>query len=311
MARRRYPRFAAAVFLISLVAPFVSIASPQECNTASRAVDGPQQIKINIVSVEFPTNDTSSDEIRTQLRRDIKKWDFSVDVGAPDTDWVEELNNVVVRNVFANAGYFLAQTTTTPYLIRAEAQERFYAVRIDVESGVLYRLGELRFENVTVFPQGDLRKLVRLTTGDPFDVGKVRGTIESISRLYSTKGYIDMTIEPRMEIDDQKQQIDLTLRLSEEVQYRVGTVEISGLDNEAKNWLASQLAPGGIFDRSALDSFLDEAGRNVTFNRHTNERTVDIVLDSRKTGCVERPGGIWQTPNPRTETLESGDEEEG
>lgn len=292
MARRTYPRLAAAVFLISLVAPLVSKPSPQECNAASRAADAPQQIKISIVSVEFPTDDTSSDQIRAQLRSDIKKHDFSVDVGAPDKDWVDELNDVVVRNVFANAGYFMAQTTSIPFLIRAEAQERFYAVRIDVESGVLYRLGELRFENVNAFPQGDLWKLVGLKTGEPFDVGKVRGTIESISTLYGTKGYIDMTIEPQMEVDDKKQQIDLTLRLSEEVQYRVGTVEVNGLNKEAKNRLASQLTPGSIFDSSALDSFLDDSGRNVTYNRHTRERTVDIVLDALKNGCTQRPGKI-------------------
>jgi outer membrane protein assembly factor BamA len=290
VAGNTHLRLAAAVFFIGLVAPLVSNATPQECNTASRSVDAPQQIKINIVSVEFPTNDTLPDEMRTQLRREIKKHDFSVDVGAPDSDWLGELNDVVVRNVFANAGYFLAQSTTTPFLIRAEGQQRSYAVRIDVESGLLYRLGGLQFENVSVFPQDDLRKLVRLTTGERFDVGKVRGTIESISKLYSTKGYIDMTIEPRMEIDDKKQQIELTLRLSEEAQYRVGLVEINGVDAETKNRLVSRLTPGSVFDSSALESFLDEAGRNVTYNRHTGERTVDIVLDASKTGCVERSG---------------------
>jgi outer membrane protein assembly factor BamA len=191
--RCTYRRLAAVVFFSSFVALFASNATPQECNPVSGTVDAPRRIKINIVSVEFPTDDTLSDEMRTQLRREIKKHDLSVDSGAPDSDWLGELNDVVVRNVFANAGYFLAQTSTTPFLIRAEAQQRSYAVRIDVENGVLYRLGELQFENVTVFPQDELRKLARLKTGEPFDVGKVRGTIESISKLYGTKGYIALT----------------------------------------------------------------------------------------------------------------------
>jgi outer membrane translocation and assembly module TamA len=288
VASHTYLRLATVVFLASLVALFASNTCAQECDKASRAADAPQQIKINIVSVEFPTDDSLSDEIRTQLRREIKKQDLSVDVGAPDSDWLDQLNSVVVRGVFANAGHFKAQTTVTPFLIRAEAQQRFYAVRIEVESGLLYHLGGLRFEDVTVFPQNDLRKLVLLNTGDPFDAAKVIETIESISKLYSTKGYIDMTIEPTMEIDDEKKQIDLTLRLSEQTQYRVGTVEISGLDNEAKNRLASQLTPGSVFDASVLKSFRDQAGRNVTYNRHTRERTVDIVLDAHKTGCADQ-----------------------
>lgn len=292
MARYTYLRLAASVLSSGVVVLFASNARAQECDKASHSAESPKQIKINIASVEFPTNDTLSDELRTQIRKEIKKQSFSIDSGAPDSEWLDRLNEVVVRNVLQNAGYFLVQTTTTPFLIRAEAGQRFYAVRIDADPGPLFRLSSLQFESVTVFPQDEVRKLARLKVGEPFDVGKVRGTIESISKLYATKGYIDVTIEPRFEIDDQKKQIDLTLTLSEEVQYRIGTVEISGLDNEAKNRLASQLAPGSIFDGSTLNNFLDEAGRNVTYNRHTAERTVDIVLDAGKSGCIQRPGGF-------------------
>jgi hypothetical protein len=93
-------------------------------------------------------------------------------------------------------------------------------------------------------------------------------------------------------MDDKKQRIDLTLKLSEEAQYRVGTVEINGIDAETKNRLVSQLTPGNVFDASALESFLDDAGRNVTYDRHTREQTVDIALDTRKSGCSERAGRI-------------------
>jgi outer membrane translocation and assembly module TamA len=292
VARRTYLRLATTVFLTILFAFCAPNASAQECNKASRSVDATQQIKINIVRVEFPTDDGLPDELRTQLRREIKKRDVSVEAGAPDTEWIEKLNDVVVRNVFANAGYFLAQTTATPFLIRAEAEERFYAVRIEAESGLLYHLGEVRFENVAVFPQDELRKLVRLRTGEAFDVGKVRGTIEAISKLYGTKGYIDATIEPRFDLDDKKQQVDLTLKLSEEAQYRVGAVEIKGVDAETKNRLTSRLTPGSVFDSSSLESFLDDAGRNVTYDRHTPERTVDIELDAHKADCTERAGRI-------------------
>ena len=255
-----------------------------------------EEIKVRITSVEFPVGDTLPDEIRVQLRRNVEEQVFSVAAGTPDTDWLDELNEVVVREVLADAGYFRAQRSMTPYLIRAEGPQRFYTVRIEAESGLQYRLGEVRFSNVKAFTQDDLRKQVRLLTGEIFDVAKIREAIESIVTLYSTKGYIDATIEPRMKFDDEKQQIDVMMKLSEEAQYLVGTVEILGVEDGAKNRLVARLHPGRIFDASILRSFVEEnvstlpdgasTERNVNLHRDTHERTVDIVLDVRRTGCT-------------------------
>ena len=288
-----YLRFA-AIALLAILIPFLSHANPQECNGSSpRPIDA-QQIKISIASVEFPVGDTLSDEIRTQLRRNVEKEEFSVAPGAADTDWLNELNDVVVREVLQNAGYFTAQTQTTPYLIRAEAQQHSYAVRIEAATGPQYRLGEVQFANVTTFTQDDLRKRVRLVTGEIFDTVKIRDAIESIARLYSTRGHIDATIEPQINIDDEKQRIDLTMKVSEEAQYRIGTVEVLGVEGGARHRLVGQLEPGRIFDVSVLRSFLEENAstlpegasieRNVGIHRRTRDRTVDIVLDVRKTG---------------------------
>jgi hypothetical protein len=155
--------------LVSLIPPFLSDANPQECEGSSRRpINTSQEIKVSIASVEFPVGDILPDEIRVQLRRNVEKQGFSVAPGTPDTDWLNELNEVVVREVLAKAGYFMAQTHTTPYLLRAEARQRVYAVRIEAESGPQYRLGEVQFANVTAFTQDDLRKQVRLGNGRDF-----------------------------------------------------------------------------------------------------------------------------------------------
>jgi outer membrane translocation and assembly module TamA len=295
VARQTYLRLGAAVLLASLIPPCPPLANSQECKTGS--VDTAQETKVNISSVEFRVGDVVPAEIRTQLRRNVEEHEFSVEPGMPDTDWVNELNEVVVRDVLASAGYFPAQTHTTPYLVRAESHHRLYAVRIEVETGPQYRLGKVQFADVTAFTQDDLPEHVRLVTGEIFDVAKVREAIESIERLYSAKGYIDATIEPQMKIDDEKQQIDLVMKLSEGVQYRVRTVEILGIEGKSKSRLVVLLEPGHVFDASVLRQFLKQnvstlpAGvsveRNVTINRDTRDRTVDIVLDVRSKGCTE------------------------
>jgi outer membrane protein assembly factor BamA len=293
--RNVYLHLSIAALSATLVTPFLSNATSQECDSSSsRPLNASQQIKINIASVEFPVDDTLSDELHMQLRRTVQNEKFSVAAGTPDTDWLDELSEVVVRDVLVNAGYFKAQTRTIPYLIRAEAHQRFYAVRIESESGPLYRLGEIQFENVTVFDQADLRRQFRLRAGEPFDISMIREGIESITRLYSTKGYIDETILPQIDVDDEKQQINMIMRISEEVQYRVGTVQFLGLDDGMKNRLVDQLEPGRVFNMPVLKSFLDADERTVTINRNTPDRTVDIALDVRQKGCVERIRQIFE-----------------
>jgi outer membrane protein assembly factor BamA len=100
------------------------------------------------------------------------------------------------------------------------------------------------------------------------------------------ESYIDATFEPRMDIDDEKRQINLTMRVTEEAQYRVGTVEVLGLKNGARDRLMDRLEPGRVFDASVPQGFLDDE-RNVSFHRHTQDRTVDVVLDVRKRNRVD------------------------
>ena len=273
-----YLRFAAA----ALLAGFASILSnAQDCDPHYK--DAPN-IKVIIASVEFPANDNLPEELHTQLKENVQKTEIGIDADTPDSTWLDELNEVAAESLM-NVGYFHAQARTTPFLIRAEPHQRTYAVRIEAEAGPFFRLGAVQFENGTVFTEDELRKRARLTAGEPFSLARTRKAIESISKLYGTKGYIDVTIEPVMRVDDEKQQIDLTFKLSEEAQYRVGTLEILGMDEAAKIRLADRLPPGRVLDMSLLKSPRGEDDRYIEIRRNTREHTADVLVDIRKKRC--------------------------
>ena len=273
-----YLRIAAA----ALLAGFASILSKaQDCDPHHTDAS---KIKVIIASVEFPANDNLPEELRTQLKENIQKTEIGIDADTPDWNWLDELNEVTAESLM-NAGYFHAQVRTTPFLIRVEPRKRTYAVRIEAEAGALFRLGAVQFENGTVFTEDEFRKRAQLTAGEPFSLARTRRAIESIDRLYGTKGYIDATLEPVMRVDDEKQQIDLTLKLSEEAQYRVGTLKILGTDDAAKLRLADRLPPGRILDMSLLKSPRGEDDRNIEIRRNTREHTADVVVDVRKKRC--------------------------
>jgi outer membrane protein assembly factor BamA len=300
-------RFGIPALLVTLSIPHLLWAQSQGCTDPhSSTPAAAQEIKINIIGVEFRGEDPLSDGVRAKLVNDIQSTSFSVTPGESDSDWVNELDEVGITGFLRDQGYFEAKTETAPYMIRAEPHRRSYVVAVRIESGPEYRLGEIQFANVTAFAPDELRKRIDLRHGELFNVSKIRQGIESIGRLYGTKGYIDATVEPQTSIDDNLQQIDLVMRLNEEVQYRVGAVEVHGLEKDAENLLKSLLEPGSVLDSTLLNRFLKEnrhvlpsdasPEKHISMRRDVRNRTVDIVLDFRRcpqtleteNGAVER-----------------------
>lgn len=161
-------------------------------------------------------------------------------------------------------------------------------MRIEAQPGSLYRVADIQFTGATVFDQAELRKKIRLKAGDPFSLAAILQGIEAVHKLYSTKGYIDAALEPQMDIDDEELQINLTMKVTEEA-HRVGSVEILGLDDAAKNRLMERLQPGRVFDMSVLKPFREMDERSVEIRRNVRDRTVNLVVDARKT-CPDSDG---------------------
>jgi outer membrane protein assembly factor BamA len=129
--------------------------------------------------------------------------------------------------------------TTTPYLVRAETREHLYAVAVEVESGAQYRLGEIQFSGATIFSDAELREQFALQRNETFDVTKVREGMDSMLRLYDSKGFIDQVPEPDIFIDNEKRLVNILVKVVEGKQFRVRTAEIYGLDSGTEQLLKS------------------------------------------------------------------------
>jgi outer membrane protein assembly factor BamA len=129
-----------------------------------------------------------------------------------------------------------------------------------------------------------------LRDGAAFDVAKIGIGLESLGRLYGSRGYIDFTPEPHTEIDEDTGTISLIIILDQQKQYRVGKVEVWGPDDAKEKLLQSQWETGGIFDREKLETFFQEnksllpsdaSREDVVVLRNAKEGTVDLTFDFR------------------------------
>jgi surface antigen-like variable number repeat protein len=252
--------------------------------------------RARIVSIALVGGSNLSPSLREILMRQVRS-DRQYD--DPQLDWLIEIQEVDVRGFLQDTGYFRAEAALEAHRIAGEGRPHDYSLILNVEPGPQYRLGAVRFESgapdkTLSFPQDELRRLLALNRGDVFRASKIRTAMESITRFYGSNGFIDCVPMPVTSIDENAKTIDLSFRIDEGRQYRVGKVEIVGMSEESKSKLKSAPQPGQVFDRSHVQEFL--LRNKASLPPGVDERSVEVSRDARA-GIVNLKFDFWSYPS--------------
>lgn len=248
-----------------------------------------------------------------QLLTTVKLDKFGTDFTSPEE--IEEW----LQNPWQDEGYFKIRVSAEAKPVGGGYDGR-YAITAHVDEGLQYRLGRVEFRADSdpnsddygtpgkplprrkpssedtpdsielaarpVFPLEELRNLIPLQEGDIFSAEKVREGLDALKRLYGAHGYIDFVAEPITDIDDERQTVSLLFDLAEEKQYRIGKIEVYGLDASWRNALIWKIKSGDVFNNDAVQEFLDDNQYNFPAGsywaedpkivRHANIGTVDV-----------------------------------
>jgi outer membrane protein assembly factor BamA len=142
------------------------------------------------------------------------------------------------------------------------------------------------------FSSEELRKRVPLTDGELFRTGQIRKGIDALKRLYLVHGYINFVATPLTEVDDRTGMISLILELDEGRQFRVGKVEVLGLDPQTERALKWRIQPGDIFKFDFFNEFFADnkdilptgaSPENAEMSKNEKNGIVDVLF--RFTTC--------------------------
>jgi hypothetical protein len=285
-----------AIFLL-LFLPRVLFAQLVPCKEQFPfASHKPPQIKINITDVEFTPQSSLPDELRAEIVERIRNFKISASIRDPDADWPNTVAAGTISKALRAGGYFQVSSKLTPYLVKAETDQRSYILSIEMETGPVYHIGELRVRDATAFSPSELRDQIPLKTGDVMNDDKLWEGIESIKQLYAQKGYIEINVGVTGGIDHTKHRVDVTLEIREGKQYRVGTIKVDGLGLKMETLLRSSLEPGQVFDGTIIKRFVtenketlptDAAERDLSIQRDSEEGAVNLVFDFRRCTAVQ------------------------
>ena len=252
----------------------------------------PPSPRVVIVSVQFASGTHIPRFLRDRIVSSIESRRFYDD---PEMDWLVEIQDVGIRGALQDSGYFKASVKADSRLIDANQHRRRFALILYLDEGQRYRLADVRFQRADpddkrplAFATSELRSLVALRRGEFFNVSKIRAALEAVTRLYHSRGYIDMVTEPKTSVEDDPGILDLLMKIDEGKQYRLAKLEFLGLDEKTQRQLRPQLKPGDLFDGNFVEELLkrnksllpaDASWKDVQMRRNTAEGLVDLRFD--------------------------------
>jgi len=106
-----------------------------------------------------------------------------------------------LRAAFQNRGYFAVEVKSLGIKPRDPlGSPKPVAVEAEVSEGARYKLAEITFVDAHAFTPQTLREQFPLHKGDLFERSKVASGLESLRKLYSTKGFLDSIAIPETKL---------------------------------------------------------------------------------------------------------------
>jgi outer membrane protein assembly factor BamA len=165
-------------------------------------------------------------------------------------------------------------------------------ITVSVNAGKQYRLDEISFDRVTVFPESQLRDLFKINRGEVFDTEKIRVGLDSLRKLYASDGFINTTPVPNTIENREAGTISVRIDCDEGVQFRLGSLTLDGV--EARPGAGAQLLAhwgqyqGRVFAPEQVEDFLAqntqwlptgvEMEKNVEIKQDQATRLANLVL---------------------------------
>ena len=133
--------------------------------------------------------------------------------------------------IYLERGYLKAAFADSQAKIAQEnPQETIVDVDFPVNPGRQYKLTQIHWSGNTVFAAEKLQPLIQLQTGQYANAVQLSNDLEAVQKLYGTRGYLAAHIRSIPQMDDTQSTVGYQLQVHEGDMYRMGELEIQGLD---------------------------------------------------------------------------------
>ena len=161
---------------------------------------------------------------------------------------------------------------------------------IPVTPGKMYSTSSVEWKGNSAIAIVELAPLLHMPPGQPADVVRFLDDVQIVNKLYRSRGYMAVQIKPEAQFDEEKSTVHYDLNIAEGELYKMGEVEILGLDTQAKARMqaAWTLRAGQPYNADYPQKFLEDTrqllprGVPWTVSVHetpdVRDKTVDVEI---------------------------------
>ncbi len=267
--------------------------------------------KISVEKISFEGNKkVSSDDLRgamdeTSERKWWKFWDK-----ARFNKENYEKDKLLILDYYHEKGYKDASIESDTFKYSADKEDM--DIKIKVKEGPRYRINNIKFEGNKIYKDSLLLARLDFKPGDIYNVKKfeqnLRGNEQQsdVASLYLDNGYLGYNADVD-EKDVGKNKVDITIKIQENRQYKIGLINITGNTKTQDKIIRRELytIPSQYFNRGDLIRSLRQLSSLNYFNPETmsydfnqrNDSTVDLIysLEERSSDQLNASVGWSQT----------------
>ncbi|HUF92379.1 MAG TPA: outer membrane protein assembly factor BamA [Candidatus Limnocylindria bacterium] len=204
----------------------------------------------------------------------------------------EDIERIVA--LYNDHGYIQARVDS--HDIAVDRDRARVTVTIDVVEGPQFRVGEIKVTGVTLVPESEVRRQLKLKGGDVFSRTALRESTREIAELYSTIGRASVDIVPRTDLAPGNH-VTVALEITEGPEVYVERINIAGNVRSEDKILRREIpmVEGDLFTSQKLrraQQRLTNLGYfeavNVTTQPGTDLTRIIVNVD-----VTERPTGLF------------------
>lgn len=191
-----------------------------------------------------------------------------------------------VRPIYLERGFVKASLADPqPKIVHESEDETLVDVILAIEPGRQYKLSRIEWSGNKAFPADKLLSLVPLLPGEPVNAIQLKLGLEKVRKLYGTLGYMAARVDSEPDFDDAAGTVGYRLKVSEGEVYRMGDLDIRGVDSRTADRLAQtwNLRRGDAYNQSYPQRFADRSLKLLTSNVKWSVGVEEAVNDQDKT----------------------------
>jgi len=251
-----------------------------------------EEVSIRIRSVEFPGASPEQAALLTTAARRLMGAEYGRSSLAAAAKF--DLLPVYLQRGYLKAGFGPSDARVVPQAYPAPDAQAPAELQVDaimpVQPGKIYSTSGGDWKGNSAITTAELAPLIHLPPGQPTDAVLLLRDLESVSKLYRSRGYMTAQIKPDAQLNDEKSTVHYDLNVVEGDLYKMGELEILGLDTQAKARMqeAWTLREGQPYNADFLEKFRKDIGpllpRGVRWDVSTHatldakDKTVDVEI---------------------------------